>query len=154
MSGMELEEIIKHGKMVVQTKQDLFLKVAALNYLNALVKKPEYKKTLGYGLIKPAVMHLTMELAKNNQTGICEDICYHPNEDSLYLRCYGIQFCFHCVGVSILEEECPQLSNKDVKWDGVKLQPIAEPLYELAKEAVVRNLDENTVRERIQIMIK
>ena len=151
---MELEEVKKHSDIDVQTKQDLFLKVSALNYLNALVKQPEYKQALGYGLIKPKVMRLAIDLAQNNKTGLCEDICFRPDEDSLYVRCYGVQFCFHCVGVGILEEECPQLSNTEVKWDGVRLQPIAKELYYLAVEAADSGLVEDVVRDRIQTIIR
>ena len=150
---MEIEGVVKHGQMAILTKQDLFLKLSALNYLNTLVKQPKYTKVLGYGMIKPYVMRMAIDLAKNDKTNLCEDICYHPDEDSLYVRCNGIQFCFHCVGVSILEEECAQLSNKDVKWDGIRLQPIAEPLYNLAVESVEKNLTEDEIKDRILSII-
>ena len=44
---MELEDVKKHSDIDVQTKQDMFLKICALNYPNALVKQPEYKRRWG-----------------------------------------------------------------------------------------------------------
>lgn len=150
---MEFEEVLYQAKMPVQTKLELFLRLCSLNYLNALVKKKEYKGVLGYGMIKPKVMHLAMNLAKNDIIGLCEDICFKTDEDCLFVKCYGLQFSFHHVGVSILEEECPELRNDEAEWEGLKLQPIAEPLYELANEMVEKGFEEDVVKDMIKAII-
>ena len=41
---MDITEILENAKLVVQTKQELFLRLSAINYLNALVKQKDYKK--------------------------------------------------------------------------------------------------------------
>lgn len=150
---MMIDDVLNQAKMPVQTKQELFLRLCSLNYLNALVKKKEYKNVLGYGMIKPKVMHFAMNLKKNDKVALCEDICFKTDEDCLFVKCYGLQFSFHHVGMSILEEECPELRNDEVKWEGLKLQPIAESLYVLAKEAYELGLEENIVKERIKSII-
>jgi len=150
---MMIEEVLNQAKMPVQTKQELFLRLCSLNYLNALIKKKEYKSILGYGMIKPQVMHLAMNFVKNDMTGLCDDICFKPEEDCLFVKCYGLQFSFHHVGVSVLEEECPELRNDEAEWEGIKLQPIAEPLYELANEMVEKGLEEGVMQDRIKAII-
>lgn len=151
---MEVEEVISDSKIKVYTKQDVFLRLCALNLLNALIKKKEYKEVLGYGMIKPNVMRLALYLGKSHRKELCEEVCFQPEEDCLYLRCYGVQFCFHAVNINVLEEKCSQLCNYEAKWDGVRLQPIAEPLYLLAKETVEQGLDEQAVKTRILAIIQ
>lgn len=150
---MVIDKVLNQAKLPVQTKQELFLRLCSLNYLNTLVKKKEFKSVLGYGMIKPKVMHLAMNLVKNDKTCLCEDICFRNDEDCLFVKCYGLQFSFHHVGVRILEEECPELRNDEVQWDGVRLQPIAEPLYDLAKETFEQGLGDEVVVERIKALL-
>ncbi len=150
---MGIEEILSNAQMPVHTKLELFLRLSALNFLNALVKKKEYEGVLGYSMIKPKVMHLAMNLAKNDKTGLCEDICYKTDGDILFVKCYGVQFSFHHVGVSILEEECPQLRNDEAQWERVRLQPIAGPLYELAKEVMEQGLEDDEAIARVKAVI-
>lgn len=150
---MVIEDLLSQAKMPVQTKQELFMRLCSLNYLNALVKKKEFKSVLGYGMIKPNVMHLAMNLVKNGKIELCEDISFKPDEDCLFVRCYGLQFSYHHVGVRVLEEECPELQNDEVQWDGVRLQPIAEPLYDLAKETLEQGLGDEVVKERIKALL-
>lgn len=150
---MDLEEILHYAGKPVGTKQELLLRLCALNLLNALVKQEEYKKALHYGMIKPKVFYLIKNLASKNQLGLCDEIYIKPSENCAYIRCYGLQFGFHNIDAKALEEDFPQLTNENGKWDGVRLQPIANQLYDLAKEAVEQNLDENEVKNRIQPII-
>lgn len=62
---MDFEAAISHAKMTVYTKQELYLRLCALNYLNAMVKKKEYKGLLTYGMFKPQAMRLAIDLAKH-----------------------------------------------------------------------------------------
>ena len=151
---MELKEVLDSAQIKVYSKRDVFLRLTALNLLNALIKKKEYKDELGYGLIKPNVMRLAIYLAKSGKTGLCDEVCFQPGEDCLYVRSHGLQFCFHAVNVKVLEEECPQLSNEVVKWVGFRLQPIAEPLYLLAKETEELCLGNKEVKERIESLVE
>ena len=142
------------ARIEINNKQDLFLKLCSLNYLNALVKKDEYKGKIGYGGIKPSIIWTVKTLVKNELLGGCEELVVNPNDDSVLIRCYGLQFSFHHVNSKMLTEEWPKLGNKDAKWDGIRLQPIAKELYELAKEVYKRELWEEDVRERIEAIIK
>ena len=149
---MEIDEVKSNARIEIHCKQVLFLKLCSLNYLNALVKKEEYKGKIGYGIIKPSVIWTVKALMKNGLIALCDELAVNPDDDSVFIRCYGLQFSFHHVNSKILTEGWPELSNKEVKWDGVRLQPVAKELYELAKEIVESNLSEDDVRERIDEM--
>lgn len=151
---MVVEEILSHAQMEVHTKLELFLRLCALNNLNALVKKKGNKGVLNYGMIKPKALQLAIDLMKNGQSGLCEEIYVKEEEDCLYIRCYGLQFSFHHINVKILVNNYPQLCNANAIWDGVKLQPIGETLYSLANEAVKENYDEVTVKNRINTILR
>ena len=150
---MVIDEVLNRAKMPVRTKQELFLRLCSLNYLNALVKKKNFKGVLGYGMIKPEALQLAINLMKNDQSSLCEEIYVKEKEDCLYIRCYGLQFSFHHVNVKVLVNNYPQLSNDNAKWDGVRLQPIAEPLYDLAKETLEQGLEDEVAVERIKALL-
>lgn len=150
---MEIGHVLSNAQKVVHTKQDLFLRLCSLNYLNALVKKEEYKGLLAYGMIKPKVVRLAIDLAKNGKIGLCEELCFKPNEDCLFVKCYGLQFSFHKINIKLLEEECPELRNCEEQWEGIKLQPIAGTLYKLALEAIEKDFEEDAIRGKIKDLI-
>ena len=145
--------VLNDARIEIHKKQDLFLKLCSLNYLNALMKKEEYKGRIGYDKIKPSVIWTVKTLMWNNQQNLCEELSINPDDDSAFLRCYGLQFSFHHVNSKMLIEEWPELSNKVTKWDGIRLQPIARELYELAKDVIKSNLGQDDVRERIEAII-
>lgn len=118
-----------------------------------MVKQKEYKENLNYGMIKPKVFYLIKNLASKDQLGLLDEIYIKPSENCAYIRCYGLQFGFHNINAKALEEEFPQLVNEDGKWDGVRLQPIAKPLYGFAKEVVEQKHEEQKVRNKIQSII-
>lgn len=130
---MGLDEILQYAGKPVSTKQELFLRLCALNYLNALVKQDENKDVLNYGMIKPKVFYLIKNLATKNRLGLCDEIYIKPSENCAYIRCYGLQFGFHNINAKALAEEFPNLVNEEGVWDGVRLQPVAKQLYEFAK---------------------
>lgn len=142
------------ARIEIHSKQDLFLKLCSLNYLNALVKKDEYRGKIGYGNIKSSVIWTVKTMMKNDMLGICEEFAVNTDEDSVFIRCFGLQFSFHHINSKMMTEEWPELSNKEVKWDGVRLQPVAEELYELAKEIFGREHEEEKIRKKIEAIIR
>ena len=48
---------------------------------------------------------------------------------------------------------CPGVRNDEAQWDGVRLQPIAEPLYDLAKETLEQGLGDEVVVDRIKALL-
>ena len=145
-----LTEALQYATIEVDSKADLFLRLCSLNYLNALVKLPDFKQKLDYGLIKPKALQLAIDLQKFGKKALCEEISVREDEDCLYIRCMGLQFSFHHVNAKLLIEAFPELSNPEAKWDGIRLQPVATQLYELGKETYTSSLKENIVVDRIK----
>lgn len=83
---------------------------------------------------------------------LCDEVYIKPSENCAYIKCYGLQFGFHNINAKALEEEFPQLTNEKGKWDGVKLQPIAKKLFELAKNIVEQNQEEYVIKEKINVI--
>jgi len=148
-----VETVLADAWSKIHTKQELFLKLCSLNYLNALVKQAEYKEMISYGRIKSAVIRMVTDLAQNKKTGLCDEISVKLDNDCVYIRCYGVQFSFHHINSKILTAEWPELNNPTIQWDGVRLQPIAKELYELAKEVVSQSLGENVIKDRIVLLL-
>lgn len=145
----EIKGIMVDAEINVGTTQDLFLRLSSLNYLNSLVKKKEYKGLVNYGMIKPNVIRLVIDLFKQGKERLSEEIGVNLIEDCLYIRIYGVQFSFHHVNTKMLTDELEALSKNDVMWAGVKLQPAARDLYEFSHEVCTLNLDEITIKKRI-----
>jgi hypothetical protein len=49
----------------------------------------------------------------------------------------------------VLTEKWPELNNPQVQWDGIKLQPMAESLYNLSREVVGKSMGQNDIKIRI-----
>lgn len=145
----EIKGIMVDAQTNVRTKQDLFLRLSALNYLNSLVKKKEYKGLVHYGMIKPNVIRLVIDLFKQGKENLSEEIGVNLSEDCLYIKSYGVQFSYHHVNTKMLTDELADLNNNDVMWAGVKLQPFARDLYDFSREVSTSNLDEITIKKRI-----
>ena len=151
---MVIDELLSQANMLVETKQGLFLRLCSLNYLNALVKEKEYKGVLGYWMIKPKALQLAIDLMRNGQSSLCDEIYVKEHEDCLYIRCYSLQFSFHHINVKVLVNNYPELCNADTKWDGVKLQSVAGELYNLANEMIKENYDEVTIKNQINTILR
>jgi hypothetical protein len=144
-----VEELLEIIKVEIVNKQGLFLNLCAFNYLNALVKMPKNKGRIGYETIKPAVLQMVIYLKNKGKIDLCEEIYAKTEEDCIYIRCYGLQFSFHHINSIVLTEKWPELNNPQVQWDGIKLQPMAESLYNLSREVVGKSMGQNDIKIRI-----
>lgn len=147
----EIDEAIGQIIRTFRTKSDAFLVLCSLNLLNAAVKKDEYKELIGYGLIKPAVSKF-IQSCMMYENNLVDEIYYHAKERCVYIRCFGIQFSFHNINTDQLSP-CiiGAITNEAVKWDEIRLQPIALELFHLAKEAAQnRTIGEYEINQRFQ----
>lgn len=151
----EIEEAITNIKRSIKTKNDVFLVLSSLNLLNAAVKKDEYKKKIGYGLIKPSVAKFIQLCIKHKELNLVDEISYDSKGKCAYIRCFGIQFSFHNIGEQYLDKEfIESFRDKKIDWDGIRLQPIAEQLYQLAKSCSTNDItDTETIKQEFQGII-
>jgi len=132
-------ELIEEAKLYIkqnpQYKDDVFLSLCSLNLLNAAIKKDEYKYVLSYGIIKPSVSKLVEFCVTHQDDKLAEELYYSQMERCMYIRSFGFQFSFHNITIT---NDIKRFIDSDlnifVKWDGIKLQPIAKELFVLAKK--------------------
>lgn len=112
-------------------KRDVFLVLCSINFLNAMIKKDEYKDVLHYGVIKPRVSRLFEQCIEDN--ALVDEFFINSKEMCAYIRSYGLQFSFHNIQESdSIKEFAESSQNHEHPWDGIRLQPIAEKLFQMA----------------------
>lgn len=142
---------IIHGKDP-QRKDEFFLNLAAVNLLNAAAKKKEFKEIAKYKDIKRHATYL-FSLWVADHT-LAEEASYDIADKCLYIRCYTLQFSFHFIYdkyqpiVEFIQSE----ENKATTWDGIRLQPIATQILELAIDKIEN--PESDIQENIKWIIK
>lgn len=142
---------IIHGKDP-QRKDEFFLNLAAVNLLNAAAKKKEFKEIAKYKDIKRHATYL-FSLWVADHT-LADEASYDIADKCLYIRCYTLQFSFHFIYdkyqpiVEFIQSE----ENKATTWDGIRLQPIATQILELAIDKIEN--PESDIQENIKWIIK
>ena len=150
-----IDEATQYIQRDVQSKNDVFIKLCALNLLNSAIKDKEYKKELSYGYIKPRVSRLVNFLASHFENGYADELYYDAQSQCMYIRCYGIQFSFHNI---IVTKEISIFANSEknnpVEWDGIRLQPISKDLFLLAKVIHSGNIEVDQINEAFKYIIE
>lgn len=138
------------------SKKELFLVLCAINYANALVKEESHPKELQYHVVKGCVSSLVQKLTERDCSDMAEDIFYNSVKDCVYISCYGLQFSFHKIDLECLTKETlEQITDNEKEWGGLRLQPIADKLYELAQEVCQNDQeDDNSIHAKITKIIK
>lgn len=121
------ENILRNFNSISNTNQ-LFLVLAAINLLNAAIKKNEFKKDLTYSFIKSkATMLLELLIEMDSLQHV--SYFYDREEKCMYVKVYGVIFSFHYITES--ETILNNIQDK-IEWEGIRLQKIAIEVYELA----------------------
>lgn len=154
-----MENLIKDAQQYIlqkpQSKKDVFMALCCLNLLNAAIKKKEYKKSLSYGSIKPRVSKLLTFCISHINEDYVDELYYAPQEHCVYIRCYGIQFSFHnIIETNEIKDFISSTKNVPVNWDGIRLQPIADKLFMLAKKLLTGKMNTNQITERFKYIIE
>lgn len=142
---------IIHGKDP-QRKDEFFLNLAAVNLLNAAAKKKEFKEIAKYKDIKRHATYLFSLWVADHS--LADEASYDIADKCLYIRCYTLQFSFHFIYdkyqpiVEFIQSE----ENKATTWDGIRLQPIATQILELAIDKIEN--PELDIQENIKWIIK
>ena len=149
-------EIVKQSLDIIhdkdpQRKDKFFLNLAAVNLLNAAAKKKEFKEIAKYKDIKRHATYL-FSLWVADHT-LAEEASYDIADKCLYIRCHTLQFSFHFIYdkyqpiVDFIHSD----ENKPTTWDGIRLQPIATQILELAIDNI-ENPDSD-IQENIKWII-
>ena len=152
-----MEELIKEAKLYIrqipQNKNDVFLSLCSLNLLNAAIKMEEYKTVLSYGFIKPSVSKLVDFCIIQKNINLSEDLYYSQHQNCMYIRSFGFQFSFHNITITNnIKSFIKSTLNTPVKWDGIRLQPIANELFVLAKKLKNGTINNEQVKEYLDLI--
>lgn len=134
------EESVQMSMNIVKCLQpknteEVFLKLCALNLLNAAIKTDLFKDILSYELIKSTAAKLVIAIDCLKK-GIIS-YYYHKDELCLYFEIGNIVFSFH--HVPLTSEILKASFATPIKWPGIRLQRIAQPLF----SQVVRLLEDD-----------
>lgn len=129
--------------MQVNDQYDLFYFLSSMNLLNAYVKK-DYAdiKFINRYTFKN---HLAKVLDKVVFKELDDVHIYYTNE-ILYIDVFNVQFSFHNVkATDNINRFKNSTKNKKKEWKGIRLQPIASQLFELAQNKYdnLKNKSEN-----------
>ena len=109
-------------------EDEVFLKLCALNLLNAAIKTDSFKDYLSYDLIMSNAAKMIAVIDNLNKKGIT--YYYDKDESRLYFRLAGIVFGFH--HAPLTGEILKASFANPIIWPGIRLQKIAQPLLDYA----------------------
>lgn len=106
--------------------------LSALNLLNAAVKKSEFKTRLDYGFIKRKACEAAECIIENGDMFPNISVYFRIEDNCLFLKAFDVIFSYHSIKrtPAILKSA----SFAPIIWSGVRLQPIAQPLFLYVKQ--------------------
>ena len=110
----------------------LFLLLSALNLLNAAVKTEKHKSQLYYGFIKSKVSKIADVIIQDPTSFASTSLFFDSVQKCMYFEVFGVIFSFHQILETKLIKNVAS-KNTPIQWTGVRLQRIAQRVYELAK---------------------
>ena len=110
----------------------LFLLLSALNLLNAAIKIEKHKSQLYYGFIKSKVSKIADVIIQDPTSFASTSLFYDSVQKCMYFEVFGVIFSFHQILETKLIKNVAS-KNTPIQWTGVRLQRIAQRVYELAK---------------------
>ena len=130
--------------MSIYTKTDIFVYLCALNLLNAAIKTPEFNGKLSYSIIKPNAGRLIRDIDNLKDASIT--YYYDQEESCLYIKVEDVIFSFH--QVPLTPEILKASFSKPIQWSGIRLQKIAQPIFERFLPIINGVIDNDISTER------
>ena len=122
-----------HIKRKPESTEELFLIVCAMNLINAGIKTKEFKEHIHYGMLKPRVSKLLLDILESTDRQFEIQFYINASQQCAYLEIYGLQFGFHNITIyEKLKDFINSPENKPVEWKQIRLQKIASELFNYA----------------------
>lgn len=124
-------------RFTITCESDTLIYLCSLNLLNAAIKTLKFKNTLSYAVIKSNAAKLVgiIDALKMNTVGYY----YSKDERCLYFQIQKVIFSFHEV------PQTPEILKasfaKPIVWSGLRLQKIAQPLFDKVVSDQVQTLE-------------
>jgi hypothetical protein len=116
-----------------ESTEELFLIVCAMNLINAGIKTKKFKEYIHYGMLKPRVSKLLLGILEDTDRQFDIQFYINASQQCAYIEIYDIQFGFHNITIyEKLKDFINSLENKPLEWKGIRLQKIANELFNYA----------------------
>lgn len=113
---------------------DYFRVLSALNLLNSAIKEKEWKHQLSYGFIKGRAASLFEQWICDPVEGVRAS--YNESEGAVFFEIEGIVFSYHNIRLTDrMKSFIKSGANKQVVWQGIRLQKIPVELFSLALDS-------------------
>ena len=124
-------------------EQEAFATFCALNVIRAGTKEGVVSKEKGYGITKSYVSKLATFIVEHPELKLVDEM-YFDNSikpNCIFFVCMGVQFSYHSIALNeILTTFCSSPKNQLIVFDGIRKHPIAEEMFNLAKEILANNI--------------
>lgn len=129
----------------LKDSKSLFTIVAALNLLNAAVKKDDLKSSLYYAYIKTNVSKVADYYLSNQDQFEGATVYYEKPRNCFYFNIFDVVFSFHQI------KETNQIINvaansEPIIWPGIRLQRIAQFVFEYGKQINERDINSEVMK--------
>lgn len=143
------EEAVKEAISIViylypKNEDEVFLKLCALNLLNAAIKTELFENHLSYDFIKSNAAKMVAVIDSLKHNGI--SYYYNKEEDNLYFKLEDVVFSFH--HIPLTGEILKASFASPISWPGIRLQKIAQPLLNLAIRPFENDIEMKEIIEK------
>jgi len=124
-----------HASLIkIKNTIDAFYFFSSINLLNAYVKDPKRNKNIvGSYRFKKYLLNGIEQIIVDKIKDV--KIYISKEEDVIYIKIFNFQFSFHSVGSSdIIMNYSKTNRNIFQKWEGIRLQPISQIIFNKAIE--------------------
>lgn len=154
-----IEEAFEYTHGMPRNNLEAFRVFCALNVISVGAKKKLVDNHRANGILRPHVTRVVAYALEHPELdlldGIYIDTSTKPN--CVFIMCMGIQFSYHNIPLDndATVSFCNSENNRPIAFDGIKKQPIAEEMFELAKDILANNItDRALIRERVDFLSK
>ena len=137
----------------LKDSKSLFTIVAALNLLNAVVKKDNLKSSLYYAYIKTNVSKVADYYLSNKENFKGATVYYELPRKCFYFNIFDVVFSFHQI------KETNQIVNvaanlESIIWPGIRLQRIAQLVFEYGMQINGGEIKRDTIKSEVLLLEK
>lgn len=154
-----IEEAFEYTRGMPQNNLEAFRVFCALNVISVGAKKKLVDNHRANGILRPHVERVVTHALEHPEFGLLDsvyiDTSIKPN--CVFIICMGIQFSYHNIPLDndTIVSFCNSEKNIPIAFDGIKKQPIAEEMFELAKDILANNISDRAfIKERVDFLSK
>lgn len=137
----------------IKDSKSLFTIVAALNLLNAAVKKDDLKSTLYYGYIKANVSKVADYYISNIEKFEETSVYYEKSRKCFFFNIFDVVFSFHQIKETNLIVNTAA-NFEPIIWPGIRLQRIAQSVFEYGRINLTRKEINSEISQKIVLPIE